>query len=117
MTNVVVVLQVAPTLHQQRRQHPLHRHHQLHLRVIALAEIWQLASKSAPLRHQCLHCVLMNAAKGVLMLPRALVETTVLTSKLAYTVVLQRASLIASAVALANSPPPRWFDFCYAFSA
>jgi hypothetical protein len=57
----------------------------------------------------------MNAMTGALTLPRALVETMVLTSKLAYVVVLQMDSLIALRVAQANSHPPLWFDFA-AFS-
>jgi hypothetical protein len=117
MMNVVVALQVAPTLHrhQQRRQHPLHRHHHLHLQVVALAEIWQLASRNVPLRLQFLQFVSMNAVTGVLMLPHALVEMMVLISKLAYALALQRVSLIASAVAQANSHLSLWFNFARHF--
>jgi hypothetical protein len=57
----------------------------------------------------------MNATTGVLMLHRALVETMVLTSKLACALVHQRVFLIASLVAQANFRLPFWFEFRHVF--
>jgi hypothetical protein len=63
-----------------------------------------------------MHFVSVYAMTGVLTLLRALVEATVLTSKLVCAVVLQTVSLTALSVVRANSHLTLWFDLAMPFS-